>query len=296
MDCQVLLDRIHDGFSRWAQVRVLSSGQCVVRLPFWDSMGDPVELGVIDDGDRVTINDAGSIAGLLFSLDQHEEGSPSFRLVEDLEQAHGLKIDYEEGLVTLSVGEDGLYDGIAEMSKVVLAMHTVVPHISVARRRKRSPGPRLTSKIALKYKELQILDHVERAYQIEGTNGPTWTVDFHWSVRRNGDSHGVNVVAPDLGVADPMVKANRVVALSVDTRARHAGGDDLLRVVVEAGGSVNGSASSQAIDFLRSYSDELGYAMFDLAVEDESSEFYAMSVRELRNGSTERERETVAQP
>lgn len=286
MDCELLLDRIHSGFSRWAQVRALSSGQCVFRLPFWDSMGDPVELGIVTEGDQITINDAGSIAGLLFSLDQHEEGSPSFKLVEDLERAHGLKIDYQKGLVTLSVREDSLYDGIAEMSKVVLAMHTVVPHIRVAKRRRKSSGPRLTSKIALQYKDLEILDHVERGYQIEGAKGPTWTVDFHWSVRRNGDSHGVNVIAADLGVADPLVKANRIVALSVDTGARHARGDDHLRVVIETGD--NGSASGEAVDFLRSYSDELGYVMFDLSVESESSEFYAMSVREVTEDSAGR--------
>ena len=107
----------------------MDSGECLVRLPFWDNEGDPIELTVAIEAGRATIDDAGSIAGLLFSLGQDDEDSSAFKLLKDLGRTHGLEIDFDEGLVRLSVEESNLYDGIAEMAKIVLAMHTVAPLI-----------------------------------------------------------------------------------------------------------------------------------------------------------------------
>ena len=73
----------------------------------------------------------GSIAGLLFSLGQDGQDTPAFKLLRDLERTHGLEIDFDEGLVRISVEESNLYDGIAEMAKVVLAMHTVAPLMAI---------------------------------------------------------------------------------------------------------------------------------------------------------------------
>lgn len=129
MDCQRLKERIHGGFSDWTKVIPLDSGECLVRLPFWDNEGDPIELTVAVEAGRATIDDAGSIAGLLFSLGQDDEDSSAFKLLKDLGRTHGLEIDFDEGLVRVSVEESNLYDGIAEMAKVVLTMHTVTPLI-----------------------------------------------------------------------------------------------------------------------------------------------------------------------
>ena len=131
MDFQRLEESIQGGFSDWTKVISLDSGECLVRLPFWDGDGDPIELTVAVEAGRATIDDAGSIAGLLFSLGQDDQDAPAFRLLEDLKRTHGLEIDFDEGLVRASVEESNLYDGIAEMTKVVLAMHTVAPLIAI---------------------------------------------------------------------------------------------------------------------------------------------------------------------
>ena len=131
MDYQRLKDSICSGFSDWTKVIPLESGECLVRLPFWDNEGDPIELTVAFDAGRATIDDAGSIAGLLFSLGQDNEDSSAFKLLKDLGRTHGLEIDFDEGLVRVSVEESNIYDGISEMAKVVLTMHTVTPLIAI---------------------------------------------------------------------------------------------------------------------------------------------------------------------
>ena len=279
MNCQTILENIRSGFSDWTQVIPLDSGECLVRLPFWDGAGDPVQLIVATEEGRATIDDAGSIAGLLFSLGQDEHRTPAFKLLEDLGRAHGLEIDFDEGLVRVSLSEGDLYDGVTEMAKVVLAMHTVVPHIRVSQRRLGSFGPRLKSRVARKYRELEILDLLERSYPLAGATVSDWPIDFHWSVGRNGSSYDVNVVTADLRVAEPLEKAQKIAMLSVDTREQHQPGIGLLRVVIES--QEDNDQALKAQEFLRYHSDELAFRVFDLRSQDESSEFYSSSVREL---------------
>ena len=87
------------------RVTSLDSGECLVRLPFWDGEGDPIELTVAVEGGRAVINDTGSIAGLLFSLGQDHQGTPAFKLLENLAKAHNLEINFDDGLVQLSISE-----------------------------------------------------------------------------------------------------------------------------------------------------------------------------------------------
>ena len=175
--------------------------------------------------------------------------------------------------------EPNIYDGIAEMTKVVLAMQTVVPHIRQSQRRRGSIGPRLKTKVARQYRELEVLDLIQKSYQLDGATLSGWPIDFHWSVGSNGKSYDVDVVTADLNVAEPLEKAQRIAALSVDTREQHQPGNGWLRVVIES--QDDNSQALKATDFLRYHSDELEYRVFDLRSQDESSEFYDSSVREL---------------
>lgn len=279
MNCPVIEAKIRDGFSEWTRILPLDIDECLVRLPFWDGGGDPVDLTVRLQAGRATIDDGGSIAGLLFSLDQDTQGTPAFKLVEDLGRTHGLEVDFNEGVVRLSVTEDDLYEGIAEMAKVVLALHTVVPHVRTTPRRVASFGPRLRSKIARRYRDLNILNMVQRSYRLDGATVSAWPVDFRWSVGSNGHSYAVNVVTADLGVAEPIAKAHKIVALSVDTHTRNSSNSDQLRVVFES--QYDNALADEASKFLRFHSDELHYDVFDLSERTESSKFFDMSVEEI---------------
>lgn len=286
MDCKNLRERLLAGFGNWTEVRPLDSGECLVYLPFWDGSGDPITLGVSTDGRTAKIDDAGAIAACLFSLGQHEENTSAFKLVESLQHAHGLDLDFGEGVASLSVGEQDIYDGVAEMTKVILSVLTVVPHIRVARRNPRSLGPRLRSKIAREYRQMKVLDLVERHHRLDGAKVQGWPIDFHWSFGHNGRSQTVNVVAADLGVAEPLQKAERIIAMSLDTRKPRSLGSDQLRIVFES--DIGNIASAEAGEFLRFHGNDLSYDVFDLGNADESLNFFNMSVDELMGQADER--------
>ena len=285
MDCNALEETIRSGFSEWTKVYTLKSGECLVRLPFWDGAGDPIELSVAVKDGCATIDDAGSVAGLLFSLGQNVEGTPGFRLLEHLRHAHGLELDFDQGLLKLSVAEDRLYDGVAEMTKVILALHTAVPHMPVSPRRERSFGPRLKSKIVRRYRDMKILDMVERSYLLDGATVSGWPVDFRWSIGSNGNRHAVNVVAADLAVAQPLEKAHKIAALSVDTQMQDRGRIDQLRVVFES--QAENTQAEEATEFLRFHSKKLEYHVFDLGERTEFDDFFSTSLQEITRETPE---------
>ena len=231
-------------------------------------------------GERATIDDTGAIAALLFSLGQHMEGTPAYRLLENLERSHNLHIDFDEGLVKISAPIEFLYDGIVELLKVVLALDIVVPHIRVAPRRMRSSGgPRLKSKIRSQYRESKILHLVDPDFQIDGETVQGWPVDFHWSIQSNGNKHDINVVAADLSVSDPLEKAQRIAALSMDTHSKHSEGAGNLRVVMET--QSGDSRAKEAGQFIRHYSKELEYEVFDFSENRERTEFFRTAMDEI---------------
>ena len=280
IDCHNIRARILGKFSDLTEVRRLDSHECLVRLPFWDGSGDPIELSVYVDEEHATIDDAGVISGLLYSLDQQSEDTPAFKLLENLQRTHGFEIDFNEGLVRLSVSNQDLYEGIAELAKVVLAIQTAVPHMRTFRRHTGSLGPRLKSKIARRYQELKILNLVQRSFHVSGAAEQNWAVDFHWLAQSNGSRHAVNVVAADLSIAEPFEKAHKIAALSVDTAQDRRGPEgDKLRVVMET--PVGNARSVDAAEFIRFHSDALSYEVFDLGKPDEHSKFYSTSVSEL---------------
>ena len=140
MDCEKTLELIRTKLGEGTHLRKFTDRECLIRLPFWDNVGDPIEISVSTDGVRATIDDAGAIAGILFSLGQHTQDTPAFKLLMNLERAHGLEVDFNEGLLKVSVPDKDLYYGVAELTKIVLALHTVTPHIRVAPRRMKSLG------------------------------------------------------------------------------------------------------------------------------------------------------------
>ena len=279
MNCRWLEESIGRGFSEWSKVRSLDSGECLVRLPFWDGEGDPIELTVAVEEGRAAINDTGSIAGILFSLGQDHQGTPAFKLLEDLAKAHNLEINFDDGLVKLSIPEADIYAGIAEMAKVVLTMKTVVPHIRQSQRRQRSFGPRLRTKVARQYRNLEVFDLIQKSYQLDGATVSGWPIDFRWSVGHNGSSYAVDVVTADLSVSEPFAKPQKIVSLSLDTRQLHQPRNGRLRVVTES--QTDNDQAIEALDFLRFHSSELDYHVFDLREHDESAEFYNSSVMEI---------------
>ena len=135
-----ILESIRAEFKDGTKLVRSTGAEHLIRLPFTDQMGDPVEIGVSVVDDRAFLDDAGAIAGLLFSLGQDEEETPACRLLTDLTRTHGLELDYQEGLVRIRTPREQLSQGAATLVKVVLTMLTATPHIRVPTNR--NPVPR----------------------------------------------------------------------------------------------------------------------------------------------------------
>ena len=279
MNCEKTLELIRNKLGDGTQLRQFTDSECLIRLPFWDNYGDPIEISVSTDGTRTTIDDAGAISGLLFSLGQHTQDAPAYKLLKSLERAHGLEVDFNEGLLKVSVQDQDLYDGVAELTKVVIALTTVTPHIRVTPRRMRPlGGKRLRSKIREEYQSRGIFELVEPDYTVAGATIPDWHADFRWSISTTENSQSnVYVIATDLNVAEPLPKAQRITAFSLDTNLRHP--EDGIRVVMDT--SENNVQSTEAAKFLRYHSTGLRYRVFDFGYEPERSEFLDTSVEEI---------------
>ena len=279
MNCEKTLELIRTRLGEGTQLRRFTEKECLIRLPFWDNYGDPIEISVSTDGAWATIDDAGTIAGLLFSLGQHTPDTPAYKLLRNLERTHGLEVDFNEGLLKVSVPDQDLYDGIAEFIKVVLAIHTVTPHIRVPPRRMRpSGGRRLKSRIKEEYQARGIFELVEPDFEVAGFTIPFWHADFHWSVGSQGVTQtDVYVVATNLDVAQPLEKAQRITAFSLDTKLHHP--NDGIRVVMDV--NENNVQSTEAANFLRYHSKGLQYRVFDFGNEPERREFLDGAVEEI---------------
>lgn len=104
----------------------------LVQMPFYDSTGDPIRVTMhVEEDNTVRMDDAGAVAGLLFSLGQDGEHTPAFKLVTDLARAHGLEIDFDEGLLTVSAEPDQITETLVGLTKVVITILTAAPHMRI---------------------------------------------------------------------------------------------------------------------------------------------------------------------
>jgi len=250
---------------------------CLLQMPFRDSDGDPIRIAVYHSGDSIVLNDAGAIAGNLFTLGQHTQDTPAFKLLRNLEKAYGLKLDFDNGRVTVTVTEDEMYDALMDFSKVVLTMLTAIPHVRVAPHRLKPLGQRLRVKIRDQYKQANILDLVEHDYSLSGETVESWPVDFHWWLRRNGNMEHVYVVAVDLDVIEALVKASKVTILALD--AKRSLVHDKLRIVLDSHGE--NSNASIATSLMKKYSEKLQYKVYDFGQDDERRLFINQSIDEI---------------
>ena len=120
---------ILDGYTCWTALREARPHNFILTLPYWDSMGDPIFLAIDSVDDGFQISDAGLVGGHLFSLNQHEEGTPGYDLATTLADIHDITVDHEQGKLSITCSREDLYDTIANFTKVVIAILTVTQHL-----------------------------------------------------------------------------------------------------------------------------------------------------------------------
>ena len=100
-----------------------------ILLPFMHE-GDPIHVYVEHYYDKFIITDGGHVAGLLFSLDHHYEGSELFNMVEYICKIWDIDIDYENGiLVKRGIGINELCEKIFDLTRIIITLFTISPFI-----------------------------------------------------------------------------------------------------------------------------------------------------------------------
>lgn len=282
-NCEELKEQVTQLFVEGIKVRPIRDDGCLLQIPFYDSDGDPIRVVIYRTGGSIILNDAGVIAGHLFTLGQHTQDTPAFKLLRSLERAYGLKLDFDNGRVTTTVTENQMSDALMDFSKVILTMVTAIPHIRVEPHRLKPLGQRLRAKIKSHYKQANILELVEHGYSLSGETVESWPVDFHWWIRRDDHIEQIYVITVDLDVTEALIKAAKVTTLALD--AQRSLPNDKLRIVLDSHGG--NSNASVATSLMRRHSEKLQYKVYDFGQEEEKQAFITQSVDEIMGESGE---------
>lgn len=275
--CEELKEQVKKFLVDGVKVRPIKDDGCLLQIPFHDADGDPIQVAVYKAGDSIILHDAGVVAGHLFTLGQHTQDTPAFKLLRNLEKAYGLKLDFDNGRVTTTVIENQIGDALMDFSKVILTMVTAIPHIRVEPHRLKPLGQRLKAKIKDQYKQANVLDLVEHDYSLSGETVESWLIDFHWWIKRDDHIEQIYVVTVDLDVIEALVKAAKVTTLALDAQRSLA--YDKLRIVLDSHGE--NSNARIATSLMKRYSEKLQYRVYDFGQADERRAFINQSVDEI---------------
>jgi len=275
--CEELEQQVKRFLVDGVKVHPMKDDGCLLQIPFHDADGDPIRVVIRKVGNSIILHDAGVIAGHLFTLGQHTQDTPAFKLLRNLEKAYDLKLDFDNGRVTTTVIENQMGDSLMDFSKVILTMITAIPHIRVEPHRLKPLGQRLKAKIKTRYKEANILDLVEHDYSLSGETVESWPIDFHWWIKRDGHTEQVYVVTVDLDVIEALVKAAKITTLALD--AKRSLTYDKLRIVLDSHGE--NSNASIATSFMKTHSKKLQYDVYDFGQDEDRRIFINQSVDEI---------------
>ena len=281
-DCSQLMAVVGREIQDTLRVVPLPNGACMLSMPFLDAYGDPITVVVRRQGEAFIVDDGGRIAGELFSVGQSSPESYVYRLLQSLATAYGLQVDFDRGTVASITPQDELSYAVLNLTKVVLAVVTVTPHLGIRTRRIRRFGRRLRKRIREQYQAHKVLDLVDPHFQMPGATVEAWPIDFHWQVTEDASRRDVCIVAVDLDVSEPLRKAEHLAALAVDARAYIR--QNSLRIVLDRHG--RNSEAQVASAFLTQHQVSLGYALFDFGLESDARRFIGQSVEELLGDQT----------
>jgi len=274
--CDDILQYLRDWIGDRLQVTSLGTS-CLLRMPFFDSSGDPITVVVSDAPDGYVVHDGGITAGHLFSLGQHTENTLAFKLLDTLCRTYNLTLDRDQGLIKCNCSVDNLAETILELTKVVVTMTTATAHISVQSHRFRTLGARLKKKVRDHYARRNILEWVEPYYEIPGQTVDVWPIDFHWKIKQGDTFRDVFITTIDLNVAEPIRKVEHITALAIDASRIIQGND--YRVVLDKHGQ--NSMADVAANYLEEHGERLGYTLYDFGNDNARDRFIDQSELEV---------------
>ena len=126
---RVLTQAIAKSFKPRLEVSQVEESRWEFGIPGGDQHGEPLWFSATLRGSSVTIDDGGAVAGLLFALEQDEEGAPAYELLTSLALRHDLHLDYDNGVLQKTCSPEKVCDELPAFTRVVLTILTAAPHL-----------------------------------------------------------------------------------------------------------------------------------------------------------------------
>ncbi|MCK4368162.1 MAG: hypothetical protein KAV68_00610 [Dehalococcoidales bacterium] len=247
-----------------------------INLPFTDNAGESIEVYVEIKGDEIVVDDLGHTAGLLFQLGQHGHDTIGHQFTRNVAEAYGAIMDYDRGVLfkSVSIQEPG---EILDFIQLLTTLKSALPEIRY-RKRVRKTGRRLVALMSREIKQLKLPLYVQRQTEVEGRS-EIWTVDFRYTVKLNGQSTDVIIVAADLKWGEPREKAAHALTLAVDVLSLKKTRE--LRIVYDLGKNGDGLSVQRAARLIEDYQEDIGYIAYNYGDKDIKSKLVTQINQEL---------------
>lgn len=126
MSEQDILKNLVKGLS---SVRTSTHGdRTIVSIPFTDYEGDAISIGVRTTGNIVLLDDLGNVAGMLFMTNQHTPDTDAFKMVKNLSEAYGIKMDFDSGLLVKEAEAKDM-ETMVNFCKVIASIQICAPFL-----------------------------------------------------------------------------------------------------------------------------------------------------------------------
>jgi len=278
MTSEELLDQIKSAVVEG--IRVVTAGDgFLIRLPFNNYKGEPVEVGVtFQDNGNILIDDVGYVSGLLFELNEYSEGASGNLLTKQLANSYEFNMNYNEGIISEQISIVGEVEKFLDFIKVITSIETVLPFISRPHKKVRGRR-RLSAQLGREISQLRLPLRVEKLAKVTGKH-EIWDIEYKYT--RKEDNSEILLLVTDLGLKEPRERAAHVVTLASDVldidlrqRLRRE-----LRVVYSLNG--NGSeATRRAANIIDDYQHKIGYKAFNYSDPKSKSLFTNITIQDL---------------
>ena len=230
----------------------------IVKLPFSNFMGEPIEVYIGSDKGHIILEDLGQTAGCLFSTNQYTETAEGHRLLKNIVNTHRVTMDYNRGVLRKELTEESNIAEFYDFAKILVAVNAVVPEFRHPRKALRR-RPRLASRLVKDVEQLKLPMLVQKHAEIQGRKA-TWIVEFKYSIVGNGAASDIFVSCADLSLKKPIDEAAYVLAMAMDIQDIPSDNKQLRVVYNLNGGSPE---SLQASELISENQERFRYSAFN---------------------------------
>ncbi len=254
-------------------------------LPFKDNLGDNFVMRLRRNEEHYVLDDGGATTNTLLIISETVGGVKSGKLVSALIRSFDAHLNRAESLIELKSGFDEIIPKVLHFTKLLVTLDTMLVEVAeeereLARPQRRTLGPRVSQRVRKALNPLIKVGKVSHRFMVDGLTVPDWMVDFAYEPKLEPVAQTVELavlIAVDLAVLDPVLKATYAFSRAVDIKSAHEKYD--IRIAFDRHGQ--NSASLNAANFLAQHqTDSQAYTTIDLSKKQKFSDLVNLVNRE----------------